>query len=57
MRLLSFDAKGGANISAVIKLAAGRTERSYNNEKNRKGAFWDGSYHAIAVSKQQENLP
>ena len=39
-----------------MKLVAGRTSQSYNNRKNRKGAFWEDRYHATAVSKDEHLL-
>ena len=32
-----------------MKLVAGRTAQEYNQRKNRKGAYWEDRYHAIAV--------
>jgi hypothetical protein len=32
-----------------IKLIAGRTGQEFNRRKSRKGAFWEGRYHAAAV--------
>ncbi len=36
-------------ISKSIQLIAGRTAQEYNQRKNRKGAFWEDRYHAVAV--------
>jgi putative transposase len=51
IHLLVLDDKGRTNIPDTMKLVAGRTAQSYNNRKNRKGAFWEDRYHATAVSK------
>lgn len=32
-----------------MQLVAGRTAQEFNSRKNRKGAFWEGRYHATAV--------
>jgi REP element-mobilizing transposase RayT len=48
IHLLIYD--GEVNIvPKSIQLIAGRTGREYNQRKNRKGAFWEDRYHAIAV--------
>jgi len=36
-------------ISKSIHLAAGRTAWEYNKRKERRGAFWEGPFHATAV--------
>jgi putative transposase len=36
-------------IPSSIKLIAGRTGQEYNQRKNRKGAFWEDRYRAMAV--------
>ncbi len=36
-------------IPKSIQLIAGRTGRSYNLRKKRKGAFWEDRYHATAI--------
>ncbi len=36
-------------IPKSMKLVAGRTAQEYNQRKNRKGAYWEDRYHAIAV--------
>jgi REP element-mobilizing transposase RayT len=36
-------------IPKSIQLIAGRTGQEYNQRKNRKGAFWEDRYHAMAV--------
>ena len=36
-------------IPNSIKLIAGRTGQEYNQRKNRKGAFWEDRYRAMAV--------
>ncbi len=36
-------------IPESMKLVAGRTAQEYNQRKNRKGAYWEDRYHAIAV--------
>ena len=37
-----------------IQLVAGRTAQEYNLGKNRKGAFWEDRYHAVA--EKQMNI-
>jgi len=32
-----------------MQLIAGRTAQEFNRQKNRNGAFWEGSYHGTAV--------
>jgi putative transposase len=34
-------------------LIAGRTAQEFNQRKNRKGAFWEDRYHAVAVETEQ----
>jgi len=41
--------QGKREISASMQLIAGRTAQEYNHRKQRKGAFWEGRYHATAV--------
>lgn len=36
-------------ISKSIHLASGRTAWEYNKRKERRGAFWEGPFHATAV--------
>ena len=36
-------------IPQSIQLVAGRTAWEYNRRKSRRGAFWEGPYHATAV--------
>jgi putative transposase len=51
--LLAFDSGGRNDIPDSKKLAAGRTGQEYNVRKNRKGAFWEGRYHATAVERDR----
>ncbi len=41
-------------IPKSIQLVAGRTAQEYNLRKNRKGAFWEDRYHAVA--EKQMNI-
>jgi putative transposase len=43
-------------IPRSMQLVAGRTGWEYNQRKNRTGAFWEGSYHAIAVQSDRHLL-
>lgn len=36
-------------IPAALKLAAGCTAQKYNERKDRRGAFWEDRYHAVAI--------
>ena len=40
-------------IPKSIQLIAGRTAQEYNLRKNRKGAFWEDRYHAVAVETEE----
>jgi len=40
-------------IPNSLQLIAGRTAQSYNQRKNRKGAFWEDRYHATAVQSDE----
>lgn len=40
-------------IPKSIQLVAGRTAQEYNLRKNRKGAFWEDRYHAVAVETDE----
>ena len=42
-------------ISKSMQLVASRTAQEYNWRKNRKGAYWEGRYHATAI-EQAEHL-
>nr|WP_217907575.1 transposase [Desulfosediminicola ganghwensis] len=56
IHLLVFDDQGRDVIPQSIKLVAGRTGQEYNSRKNRKGAFWEDSYHATAIQTKQHLL-
>lgn len=36
-------------IARSMHLVAGRTAQEYNLRKNRRGAFWEDRYHAVAI--------
>ena len=40
-------------IPRSMQLIAGRTAQSYNQRKNRQGAFWEDRYHATAVQTDE----
>lgn len=40
-------------IPKSLQLIAGRTAQEYNIRKKRKGAFWEGRYHATAVQTDE----
>ena len=40
---------GQGEIWRSMQLIAGRTAQEFNSRKKRKGAFWEGRYHATAV--------
>ncbi len=40
-------------IPKSMQLVAGRTAQEYNLRKNRKGAFWEDRYHAVAVETDE----
>ena len=48
IHLLVVDTKEDV-IAKSIQLIAGRTAQEYNQRKERKGAFWEDRYHAVAV--------
>jgi putative transposase len=49
VHLLVKDSGTPKSIPRSIQLVAGRTAQEYNKRKNRKGAFWEDRYHAVAV--------
>jgi putative transposase len=49
IHLLVHDRDGGEVISKSVQMAPGRTAQQHNQRKNRKGAFWEDRYHAMAV--------
>ena len=44
--------RGQGEINKSMQLVAGRTAQEYNQCKGRKGAFWEGRYHATAVDSE-----
>ncbi len=40
-------------IPKSMQLVAGRTAQEFNLRKNRKGAFWEDRYHAVAVETDE----
>ena len=36
-------------VGRLMDLVAGATARQYNRRKGRRGAFWEGKYHATAI--------
>jgi putative transposase len=40
-------------VPCAMRLVAGRTAQSYNNRKNRRGAFWEDRYHAVPITSQE----
>jgi putative transposase len=40
-------------IPRSMQLTAGRTGWEYNRRKNRRGAFWEDSYHATAIQSDR----
>ena len=54
IHLLIYDNNNGKDIiSKSMQLVAGRTAQEYNLRKNRKGAFWEDRYHAVAVETDE----
>jgi putative transposase len=49
VHLLVKDSGPPKSIPRSIQLVAGRIAQEYNKRKNRKGAFWEDRYHAVAV--------
>ena len=49
IHLLVADDKGRDVIPDSVKLIAGRTGQEFNQRKARKGAYWEGRYHATAI--------
>lgn len=41
--------RGDDEIRRSIQLVAGRTAQHFNGRRRRRGAFWEGRYHATAV--------
>jgi len=41
--------QGAGEIAKSMQLIAGRTAQSYNQRKQRRGAYWEDRYHATAV--------
>jgi putative transposase len=56
IHLLVVDGKERDVIPNSIKLIAGRTGQEYNQQKSRKGAFWEDRYHATAVESGEHLL-
>ncbi len=52
VHLLVLD-RGREEIAAGLQLIAGRTGRSFNQRKRRRGAFWEDRYHATAVDTEK----
>lgn len=42
--------RGEGEIAQAMQLVAGRTAQTYNDRKQRDGAFWKDRYHATAVA-------
>jgi putative transposase len=53
IHLLVSDDGNGDTIPKSIQLVAGRTGQEYNQRKSRKGAFWEDSYHATGVERDE----
>jgi len=53
VHLLVLDGGERDTIPKSMQLIAGRTGQEYNQRKNRKGAFWEDRYHAIAVQSNE----
>jgi putative transposase len=48
MHLLVY-ADDGGQVAKFMQEAAGRFASDYNRRKRRRGAFWEGRYHATMV--------
>ena len=48
VHLLAAD-QGAGEIAPSMQLVSGCTAQRYNRREERRGAFWDGRYHATAV--------
>lgn len=48
--------RGTGEISSAMQLVAGRTAQTYNERKQRLGAFWQDRYHATAVESDRHLL-
>jgi putative transposase len=49
IHLLVYNDQERDTIPDSIQLVAGRSAQSYNQRKNRRGAYWEDRYHATAV--------
>lgn len=49
VHLLVYGGEDHEAIPRSMQLVAGRTAQEYNRRTQRKGAFWEGRYHATAV--------
>lgn len=49
IHLIAIDNGNPKAIPSTMQYVAGRTGQEYNQRKNRKGAFWQGRYHATAI--------
>ena len=56
VHLLLADDGDRMSIPRSIKLVAGRSGQEYSQRKNRKGAFWEDRYHAMAVETERHFL-
>ena len=48
--------QGNQEIPRAMQLIAARTAQEFNTRKKRKGAFWEGRYHATAVQTDEHFL-
>ena len=53
IHLLIHHRDGVQIIPKSMQLAAGRTAQEYNRRNRRRGAFWEGRYHATGVQTDQ----
>lgn len=44
--------RGCGEIAASMRLIAGRTAQEFNRRQERRGAFWQGRYHATCVDHE-----
>jgi putative transposase len=53
VHLLVYSGADRETIPKSMQLVAGRTAQEYNRRKQRKGAFWEDRYHAMAVDTDE----
>jgi putative transposase len=56
VHLLVVDDGDQNTVAKSMQLVAGRSGQEYNERKKRKGAYWQGRYHAAAIESGEHLL-